>query len=103
MKLGRPVKWTEDRRENLLSTHGRAFTSDVEAAINNDGTILGMRFRMIADLGAYFYTSTGGPLSNAAHRVAGPYGIPVMDIEVLGVFTNGPPTGPYRGAGGPEV
>ncbi|PZC45280.1 MAG: carbon-monoxide dehydrogenase large subunit [Chloroflexi bacterium] len=103
MKLGRPVKWTEDRRENLLSTHGRAFTSDVEAAINNDGTILGMRFRMIADLGAYFYTSTGGPLSNAAHRVAGPYGIPVMDIEVLGVFTNGPPTGPYRGAGGPEA
>ena len=103
MKLGRPVKWVEDRRENLLSTHGRAFTSDVEAAVKNDGIILGMRFRMIADLGAYFFTSTGGPLSNAAHRVAGPYTIPAMDIEVLGVFTNQPPTGPYRGAGGPEA
>lgn len=103
LRLERPVKWTEDRRENLLSTHGRAFTSDVEAAITNDGKILGMRFRMIADLGAYFHTSTGGPLSNAAHRVAGPYAIPVMDIEVLGVFTNTPPSGPYRGAGGPEA
>ena len=103
IELGRPVKWIETRSENMVSSHGRGFTADVEAAVQADGHILGMRIRMLADLGAYFLTSSGGPLGNAVQRVAGPYDIPAMDVECLGVTTNKPPTGPYRGAGGPEA
>jgi carbon-monoxide dehydrogenase large subunit len=100
--LGRPIKWIEERWENLLAYHGRGHSAEVEAAVRRDGSILGMRFRIVADVGAYFLTSTPGPPVNAAHRVAGPYAIPTMDVESLGVLTNKPPTGPYRGAGGPE-
>ncbi len=103
VRLGAPVKWTEQRSENTVASHGRGFTADVQAAVRRDGTILGLRVRMLADLGAYFLTSSGGPLGNAVQRVAGPYVIPAMDVECLGVTTNRPPTGPYRGAGGPEA
>ena len=56
--LGRPVKWVEDRRENMVAFHGRGHTVDVEAAAQNDGTILGIRVQIVADLGAYFLLST---------------------------------------------
>jgi carbon-monoxide dehydrogenase large subunit len=102
MVLAQPIKWVEERWENLLAYHGRGYTAEVEAAVKRDGSILGMRFRIVADVGAYFLTATAGPPINAAHRVAGPYAIPAMDVECLGVVTNKPPTGPYRGAGGPE-
>jgi carbon-monoxide dehydrogenase large subunit len=102
MVLRRPIKWIEERRENMLAYHGRGHTAEVEAAVKRDGSILGMRFRIVADVGAYFLTSTPGPPVNAAHRVAGPYAIPTMEVECLSVMTNKPPTGPYRGAGGPE-
>jgi carbon-monoxide dehydrogenase large subunit len=102
MRLGRPVKWIETRRENLLAYHGRGYCCDVEAAVQRDGTILGMRFFLLADLGAYFLNATPGPPVNAAQRVAGPYAIEVMQVECLGVLTTKPSTGPYRGAGGPE-
>jgi aerobic carbon-monoxide dehydrogenase large subunit len=102
MELGRPIKWVEERWENLLAYHGRGYAAEVEAAVRRDGSILGMRFRILADVGAYFLTATAGPPINAAHRVAGPYAIPTMTVECLGVLTNKPPTGPYRGAGGPE-
>jgi aerobic carbon-monoxide dehydrogenase large subunit len=103
IELKQPVKWIEERSENLVASHGRGFTGDVEAAVSSDGHILGLRFRMLADLGAFFLTSSGGPLGNAVQRVAGPYNVPAMDVECLGVVTNKPPTGPYRGAGGPEA
>jgi carbon-monoxide dehydrogenase large subunit len=102
MALGQPIKWVEERWENLLAYHGRGYAAEVEAAVKRDGSILGMRFRIVADVGAYFLTATAGPPINAAHRVAGPYAIPTMEVECLGVLTNKPPTGPYRGAGGPE-
>ena len=102
MRLGQPLKWIEERRENMLAYHGRGYSADVEAAVQGDGTILGMRFHIIADVGAYFMNATSGPPVNAAHRVAGPYAIPVMDVECVSVLTNKPSTGPYRGAGGPE-
>ena len=101
--LGRPVKWIEDRVENMLASHGRGYTADVEAAVNHDGRITAMRFHIVADLGAFFLSSTGGPPINVAHRVAGPYDIRNIDVEMRGVLTNKPPTGPYRGAGGPEA
>ena len=103
IKLKQPIKWIEDRSENFVASHGRGFTGDVQAAVSRDGHILGLRFRMLADLGAFFLTSSGGPLGNAVQRVAGPYNVPAMDVECLGVVTNKPPTGPYRGAGGPEA
>lgn len=102
MHLGRPVKWIEGRMENLLAYHGRGFSAEVEAAVNRDGKILGMRFDMIGDLGAYVMAFTSAPPVNATKRVAGPYDIAVLEIECLGVITNKPSTGPYRGAGAPE-
>jgi aerobic carbon-monoxide dehydrogenase large subunit len=103
MRLGRPVKWVEERLENLLAYHGRGHTVDVEAAVQRDGTLLGLRVQMVADLGAYFLMSTPTVPLLASHRLAGPYTTPAMHVEVLGVITNKPPTGAYRGAGGPEA
>ena len=100
--LGRPIKWVEERWENMLAYQARGYVGEVEAAVKNDGSILGMRLRMIADVGAYSLTSTPGPPVNAVRRCAGPYAIPDMEVEGLSVITNKPPTGPYRGAGGPE-
>ena len=101
--LRRPVKWVEDRQENMLAFHGRGHTVDVEAAVKDDGSIMGMRVRIVADLGAYFLLSTPAVPFLASHRVAGPYKTPAMRVEVLGVITNKSPTGAYRGAGGPEA
>ena len=102
MLVQRPIKWVEERWENLLAYHARGFSGEVEAAVKNDGTILGMRIRLVADKGAYFLIMSPGPPINAVHRVAGPYAIADMDVECVAVLTNKPPTGPYRGAGGPE-
>ena len=103
LSLGRPVKWVEDRQENMITFHGRGHTADVEAAVKSDGTILGMRVRIYVDLGAYFYLSTPAAPSLASERLPGPYKTPAMDVEVFGVITNRAPTGAYRGAGGPEA
>jgi aerobic carbon-monoxide dehydrogenase large subunit len=54
MALGQPIKWVEERWENLLAYHGRGYGSEVEAAVKREGSILGMRFRLVADVGAYF-------------------------------------------------
>jgi carbon-monoxide dehydrogenase large subunit len=103
LRLGRPVKWVEERWENLLAFHGRGHTVDVEAAVQRDGTLLGLRVQIVADLGAYFLMSTPTVPLLASHRLAGPYKTPAMHVEVRGVITNKPPTGAYRGAGGPEA
>jgi carbon-monoxide dehydrogenase large subunit len=102
-RLGRPVKWVEDRRENQLAFHGRGHTVDVEAAAQHDGTLLGIHVQIVADLGAYFLLSTPTVPVSTSHRLTGPYTTPAMRIEVQGVVTNKPPTGAYRGAGGPEA
>jgi carbon-monoxide dehydrogenase large subunit len=101
--LKRPIKWVEDRQENMLAFHGRGHTVDVEAAVQRDGSILGMRVRIVADLGAYFLLSTPTVPVLTSHRITGPYRIPAISVEVVGVVTNKPPTGSYRGAGGPEA
>ena len=102
LKLGKPVKWVADRQENMLGFHGRGHSVNVEAAVQHDGTILGIRLQIVGDGGAYFGNSTPGPPYRASHRIIGPYKTPTARIEVLGVVTNKPPTGAYRGAGGPE-
>jgi aerobic carbon-monoxide dehydrogenase large subunit len=101
--LGQPIKWVADRQENMLGFHGRGHIVDVEAAVTLAGLLLGIRLRIVADAGAYFGNSTPGPPYRASHRIIGPYKTPTARIEVLGVITNKPPTGAYRGAGGPEA
>ena len=101
-KLGRPVKWVEERMENMVASHARGFSTHVQAGIDGEGHILGFRARMIADMGAYFIAGTLTPINVAARRMLGPYMIDAADVECIGAFTNLPPTGPFRGAGQPE-
>jgi carbon-monoxide dehydrogenase large subunit len=101
--LGRPVKWVEERQENMLSYHGRGQSLDIEAAVRKDGVILGMRVRVVADLGAYFLLTTASAPFNVCRRIAGPYKIPAISVELLGAVTNKTPTGAYRGTGSPEA
>ena len=103
IKLARPVKFIEDRAENMVAYQGRGMSCRVDAAVKTDGTVLGLRFRTLCDIGAYFYRATPTPPYHMAHRITGPYKTPVVHIEVRGVATNKPTTGPYRGAGGPEA
>lgn len=101
-RLRRPVRWIESRRENLIASHSRGFVGDVEAAVQNDGRILGMRASVFADLGAYQIHGSFLSPDIAGKRMTGPYDIQDLDMQMLGVLTNKPPTGPYRGAGQPE-
>ena len=103
IKLGRPIKWVESRQENMLCFHGRGHSIDMEAAAQSDGTLLGIRVKVTADLGAYFFMSTPTVPILTSHRLTGPYRTPAMSVEVVGVATNKSVTGAYRGAGGPEA
>ncbi len=104
VQLGRPVKWTETRTENVLATYqGRGADVDAELALDGDGRMLAVRARYLADLGAYLYATTPVPALTAAKLLTGCYLIPAAEVEVLGVATSKVPTGPYRGAGRPEA
>lgn len=101
---GRPVKWVEDRRENFAAAYqGRGLDADVEMAVDRDGRILGLRARLVADLGAYLLPLTPVPPVTAAMLMTGVYAIPAAEVQLLGVATTKVPTGPYRGAGRPEA
>ena len=102
---GRPVKWTEERRENYLATaHGRAAVQDVEVACKKDGTITALRVHNVANLGAYLSTFAPG-IQTVLFGVmlSGAYKIPLIGCKVEGVFTNTVPVDAYRGAGRPEA
>jgi carbon-monoxide dehydrogenase large subunit len=103
--LGCPVKWTETRIENFRSTiHGRDHIQDVEMAARKDGTILAIRAKVWANLGAYLSTaSTGIPTILHGLMLSGAYDIKNIHEDVYGVFTNTTPTDAYRGAGRPEA
>jgi aerobic carbon-monoxide dehydrogenase large subunit len=103
LHLGKPVKWVEERREDMLAYHGRGMSLDIEAAVRSDGVLLGMRVRVVADIGAYFLLTTSSAPLNAVRRITGPYHIPAVDLELLGAITNKTPTGAYRGTGSPEA
>jgi carbon-monoxide dehydrogenase large subunit len=103
MRLGRPVRWIEDRSENFLAAYqGRGFRADAALAVDGDGRFLALRARLVADLGAYLFPTTPQVPVTAALLVTGAYATPAADVELLGVATNRVPTGPYRGAGRPE-
>jgi len=103
-KTGRPVKWIESRRENIASTiHGRDQINDVELALKKDGTILGMRVKVTADLGAYFQLLTPIIPTLTGLLAPGCYKVPALKFDVVGVLTNKMATDAYRGAGRPEA
>ena len=103
LRLQKPVKWGEDRQENLITYHGRGMSLDVEVAVDKKGVILGIRASILADIGAYFYFTTPFPLFNAARRITGPYDVPAVRVDLLGVITNKTPVAAYRGTGSPEA
>jgi carbon-monoxide dehydrogenase large subunit len=97
---GRPVKWIEDRRENLLATnHARDAECELEIACARDGTILGLRGRACTDLGAYLRTVGATASRNIAQVMSGPYRIPHIHVDVSLLMTNKTPSGTYRGPG----
>jgi len=103
-RLGRPVKWTEERSENYVATiHGRDFVTEYTLAATKDGTITHCRARVTAAMGAYLQLVTPGIPLLGAWVYAGPYAIPNYSVEFTGVFTNTTPTDAYRGAGRPEA
>lgn len=102
LKLERPVKWTEDRREHFLAAvQERDQYWDVEAAFESDGRLRGVRGHMIHDEGAYTPQGINLPF-NASTALPGPYLLPAYDLNVLVVETNKVATMPVRGAGYPE-
>jgi aerobic carbon-monoxide dehydrogenase large subunit len=105
MKLGRPVKWTETRRENYqATTHGRDHVQEVELAASRDGKILGLRVSVWAGMGAYLSTAAPGiPTILHGLMLSGPYNVPALKEDVYGIYTNTTPVEAYRGAGRPEA
>src|SRR6267143_2155881 len=103
-RLGRPVKWTSDRREGMLTDEaGRDNVSTVELALDRDGTFLALRIAVTLNVGAYLTPRSAGPGTNNVGGVAGMYRTPAIHHETTGGYTNTTPTGPYRGAGRPEA
>jgi len=104
LKLNRPVKWSEERRENMRATiHGRGQVGEVQAAVKKDGTILGLRYQVVADIGAYHQLFTPAIPPFTGLMLSGCYKIPAIGIEVTAAFTNKMSTDAYRGAGRPEA
>jgi aerobic carbon-monoxide dehydrogenase large subunit len=104
MRLGKPVKWMEDRRENYVgTTHGRGQVDYAEAAVKKDGTVLAVKVRIIADLGAYLRLFTAGVPTFTTLVMPGCYRFKHFASEIVGVYTNKTPTDAYRGAGRPEA
>ncbi len=98
--VGRPVKWTEDRRENLMAlNHARDTECELEIACARDGTILALRGRAFTDIGAYVRTNGATPARNIAQVMCGPYRISHVRMDVSLVVTNKTPVGTYRGPG----
>ncbi|MEA2288396.1 MAG: aerobic carbon-monoxide dehydrogenase large subunit, partial [Solirubrobacteraceae bacterium] len=101
---GRPVKWVADRREDLLTAmHAREQVHTVQAAVREDGRVLGLRVKIMASNGAYaIWPMTAGLDSGqASENIPGPYDIADYDRNVSAVVTNKTPMGPYRGVGRP--
>ncbi len=98
--VNRPVKWTEDRRENLMAmNHARESEADLEIACARDGTILALRGKVHTDMGAYMRTNGAVGARNVAQFMAGPYRIPHVKIDSALWMTNKTPVGTYRGPG----
>ncbi len=95
-----PVKWIEDRRENLMAmNHAREEECDLEVACARDGTILAIRGEVHTDMGAYMRTNGAVGARNVSQFMAGPYRVPHVKIDSSLWMTNKTPVGTYRGPG----
>jgi carbon-monoxide dehydrogenase large subunit len=101
--LGAPVRWFEARTESMQSlTHGRAQVQWIELGATRDGELIGARFEMLGDVGAY--PQLGSFMGETtAEMISGVYAIPVIAYRGRAVVTNVTPLGAYRGAGRPEA
>jgi carbon-monoxide dehydrogenase large subunit len=102
-RVGRPVRWTETRSEAMLSMHGRGQVQYAELGVKRDGTITGLRLRILGECGAY--AGFGGALAVGPTYIMapGPYVVPRLRFDALAVLTNTAPVGAFRGAGRPEA
>jgi aerobic carbon-monoxide dehydrogenase large subunit len=104
MKINKPVKWIESRRENFLCTiHGRGHVDYYEMAAQKDGTITGIKLKIIQDLGAYHQLLTPAIPTLSVLMMPGLYKCKNIRADIVGVFTNCMATDAYRGAGRPEA
>jgi|SRR5579871_4126528 len=102
-ELGRPVRWVEERGENLTAaTHARDQIHRIALAADADGRILALRDDVLVNFGAFNVIGLVVPYNTLSHLL-GPYHIPHADIRVRCVLTNTSFTAPYRGAGRPEA
>jgi carbon-monoxide dehydrogenase large subunit len=100
----RPVKWVETRREHMVGTvHAREQIHSIEAAVRKDGTVLGLKDRLVANIGAAHPTGGLASIVTTGMFVAGAYKIQHYSGEVLGVVTNKTPYGAHRGFGKSEA
>jgi carbon-monoxide dehydrogenase large subunit len=103
-RLGKPVKWTETRSESLMTAHhGRDQIQYIDIAADRDGTVKGLKVRILADMGAYLRLITPGIPALGAFMFPAIYKFPAYRFECDGIFTNKVPTDAYRGAGRPEA
>ncbi len=103
-KLGVPIKWIEDRSEAFQATiHGRDILCYIDVAAKRDGQVLGIKMKLIADIGAYNMLLTAAIPTLTMLMCNGTYDIPAIRVELTEVFTNKAPTDAYRGAGRPEA
>jgi carbon-monoxide dehydrogenase large subunit len=102
-KLGRPVRWTETRSENMVAmTHGRAAVLDFTIGGSRDGRVQAYRLDVLQDVGAYPGIAAILP-GFTGLMASGVYGIPKIEVGFTCVVTNTTPIGPFRGAGRPEA
>lgn len=103
-RVGRPVKYTETRSENMVSAHhGRDLIQDITLHAKRDGTVTGLDVKLTANMGAYLGIVTPGVPLLGAFMYNGIYKFPAYRFECTGVFTNTTKTDAYRGAGRPEA
>jgi carbon-monoxide dehydrogenase large subunit len=103
-RVGRPVKWIEERSEGYLATiHGRDQWQEMEYAADEDGKIRAVRAKLVVGLGAYLQLVTAGTPILGGWVYGGPYDVEAYSLEVVGAFTTATPTDAYRGAGRPEA
>jgi 2-furoyl-CoA dehydrogenase large subunit len=101
---GRPVKWVEDRIEHLVAaSSGPNRVTTIEAAVNNDGRILGLKLDQLEDYGAFLRAPMPGPLYRMHGSVTGAYDIENVDVRNRVVLTNKMPASLIRGFGGPQL
>jgi len=100
VKLGRPVKWIEDRREHLMAAnHSREILCELEVAARRDGIVLGLRAKIYGDMGAYVRTHGGLVPCSTAALLTGPYRIANYQCTVHCVITNKTGLGTFRAPG----